>query len=240
MNSSDFSEFFNQYKNIIIPASFVVVFILIVIIGNYFRTKQKIIRILSKLPKENSGSLRTNIFSKISGKVKAINTPLIAPYSKRKCVFYSIKIEQRKKSGKQRRWKTLVKEEEIQDFLVETSGDYVIVKPNKTPKNYLSYLVIDSKVSSGTFNNPSTKFDNLLSNYNIKSTNLFGLNKQLRYTEGIIEIGETITVAGTVKRTSLNQPLEGYSYSKIVELSSTDQQKIIITDLPNIKSKRRV
>lgn len=39
---------------------------------------------------------------------------------------------------------------------------------------------------------------------------------------------------------SLKVPIEGYNYSKIAALESTINQKLIITDLPNIKSKKRV
>ena len=236
----DLNVFFEEYQSIIIPVCFLLVFIIIVLISIYFSKKQKIIRILSKLPKQHIGSLRTNNFSKISGKVVAIADPLIAPYSKRKCVLYFIKIEQRIKTGKQKKWKIIHTEEVVQDFLVETRGDCVLVQPNQYPKNYLSYLVVDSKISSGTFNEPNTKFDNLLKQYNINSANFFGFNKQLRYYEGVMEIDESVTVAGTVKRTTLKTPIKGYNYSKIVSLVSTEKQKIIITDLPNIKSTRKM
>lgn len=227
-------------KSFILPLVFFTIILIIGITSYYFSSKQKVIRVLSNLPKKRIGSLRTNEFSKITGKAKALQNPLIAPYSRRKCLFYTIKIEQRIKSGKSSRWKTIVNDEKIQDFLIEAGGDYVIVKPNQNPKNYLSYLVVDSKTSSGTFNDASIKFDNLLQQYNIKSTGFLGLNKQLRYTEAIIEIGEQITVAGIVNHTAINQEIEGYSYSKIVELRSSDQQKLIITDLKNIRAKRRV
>lgn len=236
----DFNIFFEKYKSIIIALCFVLIFIIIVLTSIYFSKKQKIIRILSKLPKQHIGSLRTNIFSKISGKVVAVKEPLVAPYSNRKCVAYTIIIEQRKKTGKQKKWETIHQEEAVQDFLVEARGDYVLIQPNQHPKNYLSYFVVDTKTSSGTFNKPSAKFDNLLKHYNINRANSFDFNKQLRYYEGIIEIDESITVAGTVKRTTLETPIKGYNYSKITTLVSTDKQKIIITDLPNIKSTRKI
>ena len=104
-------------------------------------------------------------------------------------------------------------------------------QPTQKPKNYLSYLVVDKKVSSGTFNEPTPEFETLLKNFNIQSTGLLGFNKTLRYTEGIIEIGEQITVAGIAKWKTLKQQIEGYSYSKIAALESTEKQKLIITDL---------
>lgn len=229
-----------DYSHLIFPIAFVSIVIIVIVLSYYFSTKQKVIRALSKLPMQRISSLKTNEFSKITGRAKAIENPLVAPYSKRKCVFYTIKIEQRKQSGKSSKWKTIVKEEKIQDFLIESGGDYILVNPKQQPKNYLSYLVVDSKTSSGTFNEASIKFENLLKHYNIKSQGFLGFNKQLRYTEGIIEIGEKIIVAGYVNHKTLSQQIAGYNYSKIVTLKSTNDQKIIITDLPNIKSKREI
>ena len=62
-----------------------------------------------------------------------------------------------------------------------------------------------------------------------------GFNKQLRYTESIIEIGEEITIAGYIKWKKIDKPINGYSYSKIPSIESFKKQKIIITDLPKEK-----
>lgn len=218
---------------------FLSVMLLVVLLSYYFSKKQKIIRILSKLPSKQIGNLKMNEFSKITGKALHVKEPLIAPLSKRKCVFYSIKIEQYTKSGKNGRWRTLINEEKVQEFFLDKSGDFVIVRPSQNPKNYLSYLVVDKKTNSGSFNNPTPEFQNLLQTYGIDSKSFFGFNKKLRYKEGVIEIGERITVAGIAKWKTLKEPIEGYGYSKIAELESSIHQKLIITDLPNTKSKQR-
>lgn len=198
----------------------------------YFNTKQVVIRKLSKITYRPIGSLKTNELSKITGKALHVKEPLLAPFSKRPCIFYSIKIEQKKSNGKSTYWKSIVKEEKFQEFFVEINGDYVMVQPTQTPKNYISHLVVDKKISSGTFNDPSPEFELLLKSYNITSKGILGFNKSLRYKEAIIEIGEQITVAGIAKWKTLNQPIEGYNYSKIAALESTEKQKLIITDLP--------
>ena len=59
---------------------------------------------------------------------------------------------------------------------------------------------------------------------------LFGFNKQLRYRESIIEIGERITVAGYVKWVELEQPVSDYNYSRVATLVAKDKNKILITD----------
>ncbi|MCG1035157.1 hypothetical protein [Polaribacter sargassicola] len=134
----------------------------------------------------------------------------------------------------------MINDEKIQSFFLEKNGEFAIVKPTKTPKNYTSYLVVDKKIKTSHFNKPSLEIKRLLDYYNIENKSFLGLNKSLRYSEALIEIREQITVAGVAKWTNLKEPIAGYSYSKIAELQSSDNQKIIITDLPNIRSKKRL
>ena len=198
----------------------------------YFNGKQVILRKLAKTRHKSISSLKTNEFVKVHGKALHVQEPLIAPLSKRKCIFYTIEIEKRVSTGKSSHWKTIIDDQKIQDFFIEQNGNYVIVKPIKNPRNFISHLVIDTKTSSGTFNDPTPEFEALLKQYGIDSETYFGFNKSLRYKEGIIEVGEKITVAGVAKWKTLSEPIPEYSYSKIVELVSEGKEKLIITDHP--------
>ncbi len=222
----------------IIPFIFMGIFLIIVISIFYFNKKMILIRKLSKSQFKSISQFRTNELTKIMGKVLQTHEPFVVPFSKRKCVAYEIKIEQKVSSGKNSRWKTLVHKEDIQDFFIEERGEVVMIKPTKSPKNYHSYLVKDKSVSSGTFNDPTPEFLKLLEDFNIKSEGFFGFNKTLRYSERILEIGEIVVVAGIAKWKSLEQPIEGYNYSKIAALESTNEQKLFITDLPEARRKR--
>ncbi len=222
---------------IIIPI-IVVVFGLIAFLGYYFSAKQMVLRKLSKIPLKPATGLKTSELTKVTGKALHVKEPLIAPLSGRECVFYTIKIEKRVSNGKSSHWKTVIKEEKTQEFFINNNGDFVIVRPTQSPKNYISYLVKDKKTSSGTFNNPTPEFESLLRQYNIDPLNFLGFNKSLRYKEGVIEIGEQITVSGIAKWKTLNQPIPDYHYSKVAELVNQGKEKLIITDLP-LKIKKR-
>ena len=198
----------------------------------FFNGKKVMLRTLGKLPATPVKQLQDHVFGKVSGKALHVKEPLIAPFSERKCVFYSVKIEKRVSSGKRSHWKTLVDDEQIQEFFVDAGDDFVIVQPNKSQKNYISHLVVDKTQRSGTFNDPTPQFQRVLNRYSIESENFFGWNRTLRYSEGIIEVGENITVAGIVKWKQLKTPIAEYPHSKIVCLVATDKQKLIITDLP--------
>lgn len=239
MNFDEIINFFNENRSTTITFGFILLAVLIGLFVHFFSAKQKVKRKLSKLHDQKINSLKNREFSRITGKAKSFKEPFIAPLSQRKCVFYKIKIEQENGDEEGSSWSTLVNRELFQEFYLEQDGEYAIIKLTQYPKNFLCHLVVDKKTSSGTFNKPSPEFEALLNQHNIKSKGFFSLNKQLRYEEAIIEVNETITVAGTVNYTTLTEQIEGYSYSKIAELTSTDKQKLIITDLPNVKSKNR-
>jgi hypothetical protein len=210
---------------------FLSIFILVVFAINYYSTKQTLLRALSKLNANHRMQFKSNVPIKLTGKVMPVKTPFEAPFSKRKCVAYAVKIEQKRQIGKNKHWNTLVENEMIQDFFVEYDGTPIIVKPKRDPKDYLSYLVADKKVVRGILNAPSKNFETLLEEYSLTSKNMFGLNKTMRYTERVLEIGDTVTVGGIAKWKTLDATLLGYNYSKIVTLEGNREQKLIITDL---------
>ena len=85
----------------------------------YFNPKTSILRRLKKLPHSRIGSLQNNKFAKVEGTAQNIEDPLIAPLSKRKCVFYKFKIQKKVSNGKSSHWKTIIDQEHIQDFFIE-------------------------------------------------------------------------------------------------------------------------
>lgn len=213
--------------------------ILIIFLVNHYSNKEVLIRKLKEIPSSSVNNLKTNQLTKITGKALHVNEPLIAPFSKRKCVFYRIKIEQKKHNGNTPTWVTVAKEEKIEPFFLNKNGEFVMVQPSQDLKNFKAHLVVDKKHSTNTFNGASPEFQKLLDRYNIKSKAFLGFNKSLRYSEAIVEIGEEITVAGIGKWKTLNEPIEGYTYSKIAALESNYNQQLLITDLPKERINKR-
>lgn len=207
-------------------------FVLLAYLIYYYSPKTIILRRLKNLPSQRVGSLKTKTYSKIEGKALNIKTPLVAPLSKRECVFYKMQIQKKVSSGKNSHWKTIVQEEQIQDFFIEQTGERVVVLPTNAPKNYYAYLVTDKKTSSGLFKALTPEFETLLKSYHIKTDNLLGFNRQLRYKEAIVEIGERITVAGYIKWQKLDNPVKDYNYSSIATVTAKGKDKILITDSP--------
>ena len=205
---------------------------LIIVLSFVFSRKNRVLRKLAKFKHKRTSQFRNNELTKVTGKVLEVETPFVAPFSKRPCVAYIVKVQQRVSTGKSSHWKTLVKKEDIQDFFIEQSGDLVMVKPSMQSSNFYSFMVEDQRVKSGTFNDPSPEFKKVLDDFGVDSETWLGFNKTLKYTERIIEVGETITVGGIAKWKVLNEPINGHHYSKIAALESGPKQKIIITDHP--------
>lgn len=213
----------------IIPIVFIIIVAIAISYTTYYSKKNRIKRVLQKMAPKNSGSLRKGMFSKVTGQAFAMKEPLIAPFSKRKCVFYSIRIEQKKQRGKHRNWKTIIKDKVGGNgFFVKVNGDTVMV----LFKNDVTDLIVDKELSSGVFNETSEVFNEIIDKYGLEKRNFLGINKIFRYSEVILKEGAEVTVAGIADRKSLPEALEGYSYSKIASLEGNAKRKLIITNLP--------
>lgn len=228
-----------QNEPLIIIAVIIAVVGGIAFLSYYFSNKQVVLRTLAKTQLKSSSGMQTNTFVKVQGKALHVKESLVAPLSGRKCIFYKVKIEKKISNGKSTHWKTIHKEERTQEFFIDSRGDFVIVRPLSSPKNYRSYLVKDKKMASGAFNNPTPEFETILRRYGIDPKGLLGFNKSLRASEGIIEIGEMITVAGISKWKNLSKPIPDYPYSRIAELESGPNQKLLITDDPKALKPRK-
>ena len=57
-------------------------------------------------------------------------------------------------------------------------------------------VVMDARFRSGAFNDATPQLESFLAKHGWKSTGLFGFNKSLRYAEGVLEEGESVTVFG--------------------------------------------
>ena len=223
----------------LIPIIVFVAIVSIVFAARYYGKKQRILRQLKKFKLSKIAKIQSHQLTKITGKTLHVHEPLVAPFSKRKCVAYHITIERRRNTGNSRYWRTIVRDEQIQDFFLKQGDEVVMIKPTTAPKNYSSYMVIDSSVRSGFLNNPSTDFESVLRRYKVDSKNFLGMNKTLRYSERIIEVGEEITVGGIAKWKTMSEPMPGLNYSRIATLESSNTQKLIITDLPEARPKER-
>lgn len=220
---------FSNYKQFLIPAIFILLVIIFIITALLFSTKNVIIREFKKGRRKSINSIKENEYVKIIGNAKHVNTPLTAPLSGRQCVYYHVIVEVKGDKN----WRRIINDVQSQDFFIKTSTEMGIVKSDFMQKGTSKcHLVKDYKENSGFRNDAPDKLEAYLERHNKKSTGFLGINKTIRYTEGIIELDEKIGVKGIAKWKSLKEPIEGYSYSKILTLEGTKKEKLLITDEP--------
>lgn len=210
------------------PLIILLVVVSLLIFGFYFSKKQVILRALGKTKSKPISRIQDKEYAKIIGLAKHVDEPLIAPLSGRKCIYYQVIAE---KKGSKNSWHTVIDETKSQDFFIERRGEMAIVKVQSSSGFKKVYLDKDHNKSSGFFNPPEPKIEAFLTSRGGSSTNFLGFKKTMRFKEGIIELDEKIAVLGVAKWKTLKEPIEGFSYSKILTLSGIDKQKLLITDI---------
>ncbi len=209
--------------------------LLLIVFSTFFSKKNRILRELKKVRRKAIHNVRSNEYVKIVGKTKYAGTPLVAPLSKRKCVYYDIKVKE--KRGKH--WKNIIDDVQFQDFFIQAGTESAVIHlSDKRANEKRIHLVADHTFSSGFLNNADEKTEQFLKQYGKNSTGTLGFNRTIRYTERIIELDEEIAVMGIGKWTTIDTPIDGYSDARVLALTGTKEQKLLITD--EVKALERV
>ncbi|MDQ2177945.1 hypothetical protein [Marinifilum sp. D714] len=230
-----------QEETIII--AFVAIIIIVILLAFFFSKKAIVKRKLKNSELKRLSSFRSGEIAKIVGKVKFVDSPLIAPLSGRECSHYHVLIEQERSTGKSSTWDTLVDEERHSKYLIKDGSKYAYINDSLLK----SYIVDDAKYKSGFLNDPTENMEYFLNNKGIDTTNFFGFNKTLRCKEGVLEKDEEISVYGHgewKEAIELGLPEE---YGQVLEITSTNEEAIYLSDDPatteenevNINSSRK-
>lgn len=215
--------------NPIIFLSFIAVVGIVIFVSIYFSDRNRILRALKKVRRKPIHSVRNNEYVKIIGKAKHAGEPLIAPLSGRKCVYYHVVVE--KKSGKH--WRRIINDIHYEDFFINDGNEMAILQLRaQTDTSRRIHLVTDHKANSDAFNSADENLERYLKEHGQSSTGVFGFNKTIKYRESIIELNESIAVMGIGKWKEIDVPVDGYSSSRVLTLTGTKEQKLLVTDEP--------
>jgi len=218
----DILLFFKENSKLAIPVLMLLALALIGVVAHFYSNKKIMLREFKKSRKKPINRIQENEYAKIVGKAKYVNEPLEAPLSGRKCVYYHVIVE----AKGDKIWRRIINDEKHQDFFIESNSEMAIVKMSSLQKSMKRfYLVKDYKEKSGFGNDAPEKLERYLKYHNKKSKGLLGINKTIRYSEGIIELYEPIAVKGIAQWKILKEPIEGYSYSKTLMLTQVQKKK---------------
>lgn len=199
-----------------------------ILFGYYFSTKTVVLRKLKKATYRRISNFIDGEFAKITGKVECIGIPLTAPLSGRTCAYYHVLVEQRVSSGKSSHWKTIIEEEVSGSFGIR-DGDYCARIDGNMVK---SHIVDDRKYKSGFMNDASEVLEQYLSDHGHDSKNFLGMNKSIRYREGVLEEGELIAVLGKARWEKAESGQWSDSYGKVLVIGPTDKEPVYLSDDP--------
>lgn len=157
-----------------------------------FSKKAKVKRLLKKTPSMRIGEFLGGEAGRITGRVIFAGETLVAPLTGRKCSYYQVEVQEYRSSGKSGHWYTIINEERAGDIILNDGTNYCMIGKGTLK----SYLNMDANYNSGTFKNATPELEAFLVSRGYKSTGLLGLNKSIRYKEGILEENEVFTAAG--------------------------------------------
>jgi len=136
---------------------------------------------------------------KIVGQLVPVGELISAPLSGRKCCFYDVRIEEKRHYratvdviDKGNNWYNLVEEQKSSAFVIEDGGNYAFINTQKLKAT----LAVDETFRSGFLNDASDTLEEFLKRNGQTSRGVFGLNKKLRFEEGVLEKGDTVAVLG--------------------------------------------
>lgn len=178
---------------IYLVAIFIVIIAAVFILGWYFSKKAKVKRLLKKTPNMRIGEFLGGETGRVTGQVKFAGETIVAPLTGRKCAYYHVEVQEYRSSGKSGHWYTIINEERAGDIIMHDGTNYCMIGKGTLK----SYLHMDANYNSGTFKNATPELEAFLVSRGYKSTGLLGLNKSIRYKEGILEENEVFTAAGT-------------------------------------------
>ncbi|MFC0878611.1 hypothetical protein ACE01N_18595 [Saccharicrinis sp. FJH2] len=204
-------------------------FLLFVIVRLLFNKKAIVKRKLKKAVAKPILNFNTGDIAKINGKIEIAEEPLHAPLSGRKCAYYFTHVEQKVSSGKSTHWRTLIKEERSCKYVIRAG--YKCAYVDET--NLKSYIVQDRKYRSGFRNDATPELERFLNTHGYKSEGLLGMNKTIRYKEGILEEGEEVAVAGRGEWKFSNLVGLPDIYDRVLVFSSIKGHPVYLSDDPD-------
>ena len=215
-----------------------IVVIIYLLIDHLFFRKEAVIKRKLKNKKDlKISEVKDGDYITFKGKVVAGTSLLNAKLSNQKCVYYCVQLQTY--SSENTFWHTESEEHVYQQFFLDVNGEYIIIQPDQIYRDYNKiYATMEDQKPPESLENFLYNFKYILQEYE-KDGYDWKANKKkyLRFREGTIEVDETIAVKGIAQWKMINEEIENHKGSKILTLTGTKKNKLIITDISNIINK---
>jgi hypothetical protein len=209
---------------------FIVAVLIAILIYNFFFSKAAVVkRNLREANGKKISAFQNDEVAKVIGEIKYVGKTLTAPLSGRQCVYYYILVERLKGHTRTVAWEDLIEEEVAGDVVIKDGNNYAVIETRLVK----SHLVSDRNYSSGLFNAATEELKKYLAKHGHADENFFGLDKQLRYKEGILEEGEMLAVVGKGKWVTKNQIKLKIPADKVLLISADNEEPVYLSDDPD-------
>ena len=202
-------------------------------VGWYFAREQRLKRRIRALPLTAIARTPEHQDVRVSGRLAYVadQPPLEAPLSGRPCAAWRVVVRERRGTGKNRRWVTILEESDSRDFVLEDDTGRALVDGTLVELA----LDFDAKGGSGVFSGPSPYLQEFLHERGIATRGLV-FDKTFQYREGILEAGEQVTVAGSgVWESDPSQRGQGYrDVGKLLRVGAMTGGELLASDDPRL------
>jgi len=165
-------------------------------ISTYYSEESTTLRAMRAAPQVRIGDAKDGARVRLVARVSSHGDErLAAPLSGRACVAFRVHVEERVRGRKSSHWRTMIDERESVDFVLEDPSGRAIVRA----RGAKLLIDLDHRQGSGTFHDATPALESYLARHGQQSTGLLGFNRPMRYREGALDIGETVSVVGVAR-----------------------------------------
>lgn len=183
-------------------------------------------RLIENIPTSKIRSIALGLVE-IKGTANPIEgTVRPSPFTAKDCIYYSFRVEEYRRQGKNSRWVTVKKGEYRPEFFVRDDTGKVLVDPAGADIN----VPKDFEYNSGLLNDPPVLVKEFLKANDISHDSFLGLNKRMRYREYLIEPDDTVYVMGTAGNNPVLAHSEDEHMSKLIIRKGENQTFYYISD----------
>jgi len=164
----------------------------------YFNRDARVKRGLGKVPRGRLAGLVAGSVVKVVGRLDYVSEPVVAPLSQRRCAYYELTIEEWRRRGRGSEWVPVVEQTSHRDFVVRDGKAAALVRASAAE----IAVHKDEHDATGITKSPTPELAALLEQHGQSATGFFGVNRRLRFREGVLEAGEHVAVCGAARRYS--------------------------------------
>lgn len=209
--------------------------IVLTAVGVYYMASGKDLAAKQQLigaPWADIGDAPTGVDIRLSGKLASFHgESLRAPLSGRTCSAWRIIIEEEYNDGDSSSWKKVVDEHEAVDFLlIDDSG-----RARVEAMHITLIAEYDAKGQKDAFREVPEQLAALLAQRGVQTSSWWSRQRNFRYRESALEVGELVTVAGCGRWENDPSQKSGYrGTAKIFRIGPLGSGLVVASDDPSL------